>query len=162
MTRNNNHADIIFTFSVYFEHSAPWLVLDIICKLISSLRWFKAVSTFSRDLVIRRIDTTQVTRYHVTAMLSMLYMVPCETSIIAEQDAVIFVPQKVTMSKGKPCKNTLYFGFNCSYLKNEHCDPNFLLHESDQQGKMKFSLKLKKKILWNGFRLFRLFRLFKC
>ena len=64
------------------------------------------------------------------------------------------------MSKGKPCKNTLYFGFNSSYLKNEYGDPNFLLHESDQQGKMKFSLKLKKN-LWNGFRLFRLFRLFK-
>lgn len=51
------------------------------------------------------------------------------------------------MSKGKPCKNTLYFGFNSSYLKNEYGDPNFLLHESDQQGKMKFSSKLKKKSL---------------
>ena len=42
------------------------------------------VSTLSRGLVIRRIDTT--TLYHVTAV-----MVSCETSIIAEQDAVIFV-----------------------------------------------------------------------
>ena len=31
------------------------------------LRWLEAVSTLSRDLVIRRIDTT--TFYHVTAML---------------------------------------------------------------------------------------------
>jgi len=41
------------------------------------------VSTLSRGLVIS-IDTT--TLYHVTAV-----MVSCETSIIAEQDAVIFV-----------------------------------------------------------------------
>ena len=39
-----------------------------------SLRWLKPVSTLTRDLVIRRIDTT--TLYHV---------------IIAEEDAVIFV-----------------------------------------------------------------------
>ena len=42
------------------------------------------VSTLSRGLVIRNIDTT--TLYHVTAV-----MVPCEISIIAEQDAAIFV-----------------------------------------------------------------------
>lgn len=42
------------------------------------------VSTLSRGLVIRRIDTT--TLNHVTTV-----MVPCETSIIAEQDAVFFV-----------------------------------------------------------------------
>ena len=27
------------------------------------------------------------------------------------------------MVTGKPCKNTSYFGFSCSYLKNEHVDP---------------------------------------
>ena len=43
-------------------------------------------------------------------------VVPCETSIIAEQDAVIFVMQQFTMATGKPCKNTPYFGFSCSYL----------------------------------------------
>ena len=46
------------------------------------------------------------------------------------------------MATGKPCKNTLYFGFSYSYPKNELGDPN-LLHKS-QQDKMKLSEKLKK------------------
>ena len=62
-------------------------------------------------------------------------MVPCETSIIAEQDAVIFVTYQVT-------KNTLYFG---SYLKNELGDRNFLSHKSDRQAKIKLSAKFQKK-----------------
>ena len=33
------------------------------------------------------------------------------------------------MATQKPCKNTLYFGFSYSYLKNELADPNFLLHK---------------------------------
>ena len=32
---------------------------------------------------------------------------------------------------GKPSKNTLYFELSCSYLKNEHGDPPFLLLKSD-------------------------------
>ena len=55
------------------------------------------------------------------------------------------------MATRKPRKNTLYFGFNCSYLKNEL---------SDQQAKMKLSAKFKK-ILWSGFRAALNFQLFK-
>ena len=55
------------------------------------------------------------------------------------------------METGKPCKNTLYFGFTCSYLKNELGDPNFLWHKGDQQPKMKLSAKFKE-ILWSRFR----------
>ena len=68
-------------------------------------------------------------------------MVPCETSIIAEQDAVIFVTLEVTMATRKPCKNSLYFGFSCSYLKNKLGDPIFFLYKSDQQATMKLSLQ---------------------
>ena len=64
------------------------------------------------------------------------------------------------METGKPCKNTLYFGFSCSYLKNELGDPNFLLHESDQPAKIKLSAKFKE-ILWSGFRVTLNFQLFK-
>ena len=78
-------------------------------------------------------------------------MVPCETSIIAEQDAVIFLMYQVTMVTGEPCKNTLYFRFSYLYLKNELGDPNFSLQKSDQQAKMKLSAKFKKN-LWSGFR----------
>ena len=60
-------------------------------------------------------------------------MIPCETSIVDEQDA------------GKSCKNSLYFGFSCSYLKNKLGDSNFLLHEN----------------LWSGFRATLNFQLFK-
>ena len=58
-------------------------------------------------------------------------MTPCETSFIAKQDTVIFVTEEVIMTTGNPRKNILYFGFSCSYLKNELSDPNFLLHKSD-------------------------------
>ena len=47
------------------------------------------------------------------------------------------------MATGKPCRNTVYFGFSRSYLKNELGDPNLLLHKSDQQAKMKLSVKFK-------------------
>ena len=87
-------------------------------------------------------------------------MVPRKTSIIAQQDAVVFVTYKVTMATVKPCKNTLYFGFTCSYLKNELGDPIFLLHKSDQQAKMKLYAKFKI-ILWSGFRAILNFQLFK-
>ena len=50
------------------------------------------------------------------------------------------------MATGKPCKNTIYFGFSCSYLKNELGDPNFLLHKSDQQAKVKLCKVLKKTV----------------
>ena len=46
-------------------------------------------------------------------------MVPSKTSLIAEQDAVTFMTYQVTMETGKSCKNNLYFGFSCSYLKHE-------------------------------------------
>ena len=46
--------------------------------------WLKPVATLSRDLVIRRIDTT--TLIYSTA----LFWLTCQTSIIAEQDAVVF------------------------------------------------------------------------
>ena len=50
-------------------------------------------------------------------------MVPYQTPIIAEKDSVI----KVTVATGKPCKNTPYFNFSCSYLKNEFGDPNLFI-----------------------------------
>ena len=48
------------------------------------------------------------------------------------------------MATGKPCKNTLYCGFSCPYLKNELGDLNFLLLQSDKQAKMKLSAKFTK------------------
>ena len=48
----------------------------------------------SRDYVFGRIDTTILSR-------NSNVMQPCETSIIAEQDAVIVVTSKVTMATGK-------------------------------------------------------------
>ena len=87
-------------------------------------------------------------------------MIPCETSIVAEQDAVIFVTLQVTMATGKPCRNTLYFRFSCSYLKNERGDPNFILYKSNQPAKMKLVANFKK-ILWSGFRAILNFQLFK-
>ena len=54
------------------------------------------------------------------------------------------------MATEKPCKNTLHFGFSCSYLKNELGDPIFLLYKSNQQAKMKVYAKFKK-ILWSRF-----------
>ena len=63
------------------------------------------------------------------------------------------------METGNPCRNTLYFGFSCLYLKNELGEPHFLLHKGDQQTKMKLSAKFKK-ILWNGFRATLNFQLF--
>ena len=70
-------------------------------------------------------------------------MVPYDTSIIAEQDEVIIVTYLVTLATGKPSKNTQYFGFNWSYLKNKLCEPHFLLLESDQKAKTKLSAKFK-------------------
>ena len=60
----------------------------------------------------------------------------------------------------KPCKNTLYFSFSCSYLKNELGDPNFLTNKSNQQAKTKLSAKFKR-ILWSRFRAILNFQLFK-
>ena len=45
---------------------------------------------------------------------------------------------------GKPCKKTLYFGFSCSYLKNQLGELPFLLLKSDQKAKMKLLAKFKK------------------
>ena len=39
------------------------------------------------------------------------------------------------------------FGFSCSYLKNGLGDPNFSLHKSDQQAKMKLSAKFKRQFV---------------
>ena len=72
-------------------------------------------------------------------------MVPCETLIIVEQDAVVFMTYQVTMATGKPCTNTLYFGFSCSYLKNELGDPNF------------FGTKVISRPRWNCLQSFKKF-----
>ena len=64
------------------------------------------------------------------------------------------------MATGKPCKNTLYFGFSFSYLTKELGDPNVILHKSDQQARIKLSTKFKK-ILLSGFRATLNFQLFK-
>ena len=52
--------------------------------------------------------------------------------------------QKVTFATEKSSKNTLYFGFICSYLKNELDDPPFLSLKSDKKAAMKLSAKVKK------------------
>ena len=63
-------------------------------------------------------------------------MIYRETSIIVERDAVIFATLQVTTAIGKLCKNSLYFGFSCSYLKNElgDPDPNFFLAQKRSTG----------------------------
>ena len=63
------------------------------------------------------------------------------------------------METGKPCKNTLYFGFSCSY-RNELDEPNFLLHKSCQHARIKLSAKFKK-ILQSEFRATLNFQLLK-
>ena len=50
------------------------------------LKCLKPVSTLSRDLVIRRIDTTDNTLSRNNNVMEQ-----CETSLIAEQEGVIFV-----------------------------------------------------------------------
>ena len=78
-------------------------------------------------------------------------MVPYETLIIAEQDVVIIMTYLVALATVKPSKNTLYFGFNCSYLKNKRGDPHFLLLElSDQEAKINFLQSLI--VLYRWFR----------
>ena len=49
------------------------------------------------------------------------------------------------MATVMPCKNVLYFGFTCSYLKNELGESNFLFHKRYQQAKIKLSAMFKKK-----------------
>ena len=71
-------------------------------------------------------------------------MVPYQTPIIAEKDAIIFFTQNVTVKTGKPCKNTPYFDFSCSYLKNELGDPHFLFLKCNQHAGIKHSAKFKK------------------
>ena len=57
--------------------------------------------------------------------------------------------------------NTPYIFALVSHIrKTEFGEPNFLLHKSDQQAKMKISAKFKK-ILWRGFRGTLNFQLFK-
>ena len=74
-------------------------------------------------------------------------MAPYETLIIAEQEVVIIMTYLVALATGKSSKNTLYFGFNCSYLKNKRGDPHFLLLElSDQEAKIKLSAKFKSSV----------------
>lgn len=78
-------------------------------------------------------------------------MVPYETLIIAEQDVVIIMTYLVALTTVKPSKNTLYFGFNCSYLKNKRGNPHFLLLElSDQEAKINFLQSLR--VLYRWFR----------
>ena len=62
----------------------------------------------------------------------MLCMVPCETKIIAEQDAVIFWRNKLPWQQESLAKTPHILA-----LKNEIGDPKFLLHKSDQEAKMK-------------------------
>lgn len=76
-------------------------------------------------------------------------MVPYETLIIAEQEVVIIMTYLVALATPKPSKNTLYFGFNCSYLKNKRGDPHFLLLD-DQEAKINFLQSLR--VLYRGFR----------
>ena len=74
-------------------------------------------------------------------------MAPYETSIIAEQDVVITMTYFVALATATPSKYMLYFGFNCSYLKNKLGDPRFLLLKlSDQEAKIKLSAKFKSSV----------------
>ena len=63
------------------------------------------------------------------------------------------------MAIAKPRKNTLYFGFTCSYLKYEPGESNFVLHKSDQLAKMTLSAKFEK-ILCSGLKATLNFQLF--
>ena len=55
------------------------------------------------------------------------------------------------MATRNPVKNTLYFGFNCSQLKNEVNGAHFLLLQNNQYVTVKSSANFKK-ILGSGFR----------
>ena len=48
------------------------------------------------------------------------------------------------MATEEPSKNGLYFVFKRLYLKNELCDPRFILLKSDNQVKTKLFGKFKK------------------
>ena len=43
------------------------------------------------------------------------------------------------MTTRDPVKNTLYFGFSCSKLKNKEGDPHFLLLQNNQNVAIKLS-----------------------
>ena len=106
----------------------------------TGLRWLKLVSTLSRDLVFRKLDTTTF----------------CETSIISEEDAVVFL-----IGNRKALQKHTTFCFSCLYLQNELGDPNFfLLHKIDQHARIILSAKFKK-ILQGGFRATLNFQLYR-
>ena len=115
---------------------------------VYTLRRLKPVSTLSRDLVIRRIDTA--TLYHVTVMLWYHAYVVVNINYPWTRCSHSC---NVTSYHGnrKALQKLPIFGFSCSYLKNGLSDPKFSLHKSDQQAKMKLSAKFKK-MLWSGFR----------
>ena len=48
------------------------------------------------------------------------------------------------MATKNPVKNTLYFGFSCSYFKNEGGDPHFLSLENNQHDALKLSAIFQK------------------
>ena len=121
------------TTNVFLPHSTRALR----SVLREVLMWLKPVSTLSRDLVFGRVDTT--TLYHVTAML--WYHVKhqyCWTRCSHYCDVKSYHGNRKALQK------QAINGFNCSYLKNECNDSNFLLHKNNQQVKMKLSAKFKK------------------
>ena len=64
------------------------------------------------------------------------------------------------MATKNPVKNPLYFGFSCSYLKNEVSGPHFLLSENNQHVGLKLSGNFKK-IRGSGFRATLIFQKIK-
>ena len=71
-------------------------------------------------------------------------MVPCETSTITKQDAVILWRNKLPWQQESLAKTPYILAFVAHIWKTNSATPVFLLHESDQQAKMKLSAKFKK------------------
>ena len=72
LARTKSFSSLVFCIGGYTQ-AIYTPVLDLIGQVtcdgiaLQSVRWLKLVSTLSREIVIRRINTT--TLYHVTAML---------------------------------------------------------------------------------------------
>ena len=90
-------------------------------------------------LVIRRINTT--TLYHSAA----IFWYNIKHQLLLKK-CCRFVKKQITMATGKLCKNTPYFNFSCSYLKDKLGDLHFLFLKCNQYARMKLSAKLKKYI----------------
>ena len=123
-------------------------------RINQDLRWLKPVLTLSRDLVIRRINTT--TLYHVIAMLR--YHV--KNQLLLNEMQLFTWCNKLPWKQESLAKTHYILALAAHIWKNELGNPSFLLQKSDQHARINFYVKFKK-VLQREFRTTLNFQLFK-